>query len=139
MSPARLYAAGAMCIGTSLTFFLTAVVKLPVPLYFPLSRRWSLVPSPEELSMDFFGRSLLALLVGAVAAAATLAIFQIGAPRAAKPDAKPSTTPGLALLTGYAATALLLAIGVFAYVLYGRTPVPEPLPPGYLEKTTPRP
>jgi uncharacterized membrane protein len=131
----RYYAAGAQCIGTALAFFLTAVVKLPVPLYFPLSRRWSLVPNTEELSMDFFGRSLLAIGVGALLAALTLGLFAARAKLATKtptePSAKASSGSGLALLTGYALTAVLLAMGVFAYQLYGRTPTPEPLPPGF--------
>ena len=147
MRPARLYAAGAQCLATSLCFFLTAVVKLPVVLYFPLSRRWSLAPSPGELSMDFYGRSLLALVSGAVAALGTLAVFWVhnklrGAP-VTRTSAPPATADGnsqtatnkrrengLVLLAGYVATALLLAMGVYAYELYGRVPVPEPLPAG---------
>lgn len=145
MRPARLYAAGAQCLATSLCFFLTAVVKLPVVLYFPLGRRWSLAPSPGELSMDFYGRSLLALVSGAVAALGTLAVFWVhnklrgapvtnGPPAAADADSQTATQKrrenGLALLAGYVATALLLAMGVYAYELYGRVPVPEPLPAG---------
>lgn len=145
MRPARLYAAGAQCLATSLCFFLTAVVKLPVVLYFPLGRRWSLAPSPGELSMDFYGRSLLALVSGAVAALGTLAVFWVrdklrgtagDPPPTADADANSQTATsgrrenGLVLLAGYVATALLLAMGVYAYELYGRVPVPEPLPAG---------
>ena len=174
---AWLYAMGAQCIAASLCFFLTAVVKLPVVLYFPLSRRFSLAPAPGELSMDFYGRSLLALLAGVAAAALTLAGFRVHAlltkagqspgplrpgsdlnpdsdrsfDQAAPPELEgagaPTLTPrargqagapvpppsgrGLILLASYAATALLLAAGVYAYELYGRTPVPEPLPAGF--------
>lgn len=150
MRPARLYAAGAQCIATSLCFFLTAVVKLPVALYFPLSRRWSLTPNPGELSMDFYGRSLLALVSGAVAAIGTLAVFWVhhklrgaaktGAPPASDGDDDDDSAAAVAtnqrrenrlvLLAGYLVTALLLAMGVYAYELYGRVPVPEPLPAG---------
>lgn len=169
----RLYAMGVLCIASSLCFFLTAVVKLPVVLYFPLSHRWSLTPVPGELSMDYYGRSLLSILCGAGAAALTLAAFRVYAlfsgaapqsqtqnrpdsdtnrpdaginPDSAK-DAPPAQAPrprgdadlipppdssrGLTLLASYAATALLLAAGVYAYELYGRTPVPEPLPAGF--------
>ena len=129
MRLSRLYAAGALCIASSLIFFLTAVVKLPVALYFPLGRRWSLTPIPGELSMDFYGRSLLALGGGFAAAALTLAAFRMQALWNKQPSAAPqSPGRGLALLTGYTLTALLLAAGVYAYELYGRTPVPEPLP-----------
>lgn len=122
----RTYAVAVQCIATSLGFFLTAVVKLPVPLYFPLSRRWSVVPSSEELSMDFFGRSLVAIVIGAVAGALTLGVLRLRARRGSDPRAG----SGLALLTGYTATAFVLAAGVFGYQLYGRPPLPEPLPPG---------
>lgn len=138
MRLSRLYAAGTLCIASSLIFFLTAVVKLPVALYFPLSRRWSLTPIPGELSMDFYGRSLLALGGGLAAAALTLAAFRVQAHWRARARASANVSAkgalpqsagrGLALLTGYALTALLLAAGVYAYELYGRTPVPEPLP-----------
>lgn len=180
----RLYAMGVLCIASSLCFFLTAVVKLPVVLYFPLSHRWSLTPVPGELSMDYYGRSLLSLLCGAGAAALTLAAFRVyalfcgAAPQSqtqnrpdsdtdrpdagANPDSAkdappaqalrsggdadltparergdadltppPESSRGLTLLASYTATALLLAAGVYAYELYGRTPVPEPLPAGF--------
>ena len=140
---ARLYAVGIQCTVTSLSFFLTAVVKVPVPLYFPLSRRWSLVPSAEELSMDFFGRSLVALGAGLLAAALTLAVFRVRARWTGRADSRSAAAPGsgLPLLTVYAATALILAMGVFGYELYGRVPLPEPLPsvlPGPL-RTFPSP
>lgn len=132
----RFYAAGAMCIASSLCFFLTAVVKLPVLLYFPLSRRWSLTPVPGELSMDYYGRSLLALLGGLTAAVLTLGacLIRDRLRRAPGGTAKTQISDkgrGLVLLSSYVATALLLAAGVYAYELYGRTPVPEPLPPGF--------
>lgn len=144
MRLSRLYATAALCIASSLAFFLTAVVKLPVALYFPLSRRWSLTPIPGELSMDYYGRSLLALLAGLAAAALTLAVFRVRAlfgPRVAAPPVDdgfgaaraPDPGRGLALLAGYAVTALALAAGVYAYELYGRTPIPEPLPAELLQ------
>ena len=48
---------------TAAVFFLTGVVTLRLPLYLPLSHRWILgtVASEPELSMDYFGRSLLAV------------------------------------------------------------------------------
>lgn len=144
MRLSRLYAAAALCIASSLVFFLTAVVKLPVALYFPLSRRWTLTPIPGELSMDYYGRSLLAILAGLTAAALTLAVCRVRAifrAHAAAPPADgssgsalpPGPGRGLALLAGYTVTALVLAAGVYAYELYGRTPIPEPLPAELLQ------
>jgi hypothetical protein len=130
-SLARIYAVGVQCIATSLGFFMTAVVKLPVPLYFPLIRRWSAAPNSEELAMDFYGRSLVAIVVGVIAGALTLGVLKLRARyRGEKAPEAPAAGSGLTLLTGYAATAFILTGGVFAYQLYGRAPSPEPLPPG---------
>jgi len=116
---ARTYAVCALCIASASSFFLTGVAPLPVLLYFPIARRWSFTPNPTELAMDFYGRSLLALLAGVAAALSIYAVMRV----------IKSARPGrLLLLTGYAATALLLAAGLFAYQLSVRVPTPLPLP-----------
>jgi hypothetical protein len=129
---ARAYAVCSLCITTAAVFFLTGVTPLPVLLYFPLSRRFAFQLSrgggPAELSMDFYGRALLALLSGvAVALPCYVALRLQGRRR------QPRTTPAgdgstLLLFTAYAATALLLAVGLYAYQLAVRVPSPEPLP-----------
>lgn len=116
---ARTYAVCALCSVTAAVFFLTGVAPLPVLLYFPIGRRFSFTPHPTELAMDFYGRSLLALLAGLAAAIVCYAGMRIvKAPKKSR----------LLLLTGYAATALLLAAGLFAYQLSVRVPTPLPLP-----------
>ena len=153
---ARAYAVCAGCIGTGVLFFLGGVVPLPVLLYFPLSRRFGLSPQPPELAMDFYGRSLLALGAGLLAALATYAVARwlegrrsAAAPAEAQADADADADADAGpadadapvargtLATAYAATALLLAAGLWAYQLYARQPSPEPLPPGYFLRCPP--
>lgn len=143
-SLARAHAAAALSIGTSLSFFITGVAPLPVLYYFPLSRRFGFYPGTGELSMDFFGRALLALLCGT---AAGLLVYlwasSAGRPhstatgagrddRAAAaahdPPHAPDRSTRLWLLVAYTATAALLAASLFAYQLSARIPTPEPLP-----------
>ena len=142
-SLAAAYAACALSIGASLTFFLTGVVSLPVLLYFPLSRRFGFHSQLGELSMDYYGRSLLALLVGVSLA---LVVYLLcspssdrsseapatdgagGAGDAAQRLAQPAVRDRLALLAAYVVTAAALTAGLFAYQLGTRVPTPEPLP-----------
>lgn len=118
---ARTYAVCALCIVTSAVFFLTGVAPLPVLLYFPIGRRFGFTPHPTELAMDFYGRSLLALLAGVAAAILGYAVLRVVGVKTPRKNR-------LLLLTGYAATALLLAAGLFAYQLSVRVPTPLPLP-----------
>lgn len=127
---ARSYSVCVLCIVSASVFFLTGVAPLPVLLYFPISRRFSFQPSGTELSMDFYGRSLLALLAGLAAALSAYALLQLRRKKSAAPGdlESPPKKPLLPLLTGYAATALLLAAGLYAYQLWVRVPTPLPLP-----------
>jgi hypothetical protein len=133
---ARTYAVCALCIATASVFFLTGVSPLPVLLYFPLKRRFGFEPQLTELSMDFYGRSLLALLAGLAAALSTYALLRMlpdrqgqgqGPVQAPAKDAAPKKSV-LLLLTGYAATALMLAVTLYAYLLATRLPTLLPLP-----------
>jgi hypothetical protein len=136
---ARAWAACLGCLAVCLAFFLTAVVPLPVPLYFPLSRRFGLGPS-YELSMDYYGRSLLALAAGLIAAGAGyLAARRMPTRRGEGQGPVKATSidrdhPTLLLLGAYVATALLLCVGLYAYKLSNRPARPEPLPAWYQPK-----
>jgi len=136
---ARAYAMCALCIGTAAVFFLTGVAPLPVLRYFPISRRFSFSASATELSMDYYGRSLLALLAGLTLALSTSAVLRVVRRKQARAAASAEIActstqeqcaparPLLLLFTAHAATALLLAIGLFAYQLWVRVPTPESL------------
>ena len=112
---------GVFSTATSAAFFVSGVVGLPLPLYLPLTRRWIWGTAAPELSMDYFGRSLFALTVGAFAtlvAWGLLHLFRRWTP----------TARVLRLGLAYAITALLLCASLFAYKLYGREPIPIELP-----------
>ena len=142
------YAVCLFGMGTSVVFMLTAVLPLPVLLYFPLSRRFSFSKNSGELSMDFYGRSLLAVAAGGVLALVVYAALRLyahwttGSPATEDAEGVASTSgespvrerSTLLLFTAYLATAVLLSIGLYAYQLIGRLPTPEPLPPGYVPR-----
>lgn len=123
---------------TSLLFFLTGVLSLPVPLYLPLDRRWSLsqVGPDAAIVMDYYGRSLLALSVAALLTLALmLTLFLLRRPR---PQVS-SQTLWLWLL--YCVSAFVLCASLFAYKLSGRETTPldrkSPLPASTSSDTEP--
>ena len=131
---------------TSAVFFVTGVVALPVPLYVPLVHRWVISASAAEqlgplgsLTMDYFGRSLLAVGCGAVTTLLGMICLRLRHRTSSLVDGKSS--PGtlrkpssiqLQLALAYAVTAFLLCAALFAYKLYGREPsspvLPDPSP-----------
>lgn len=128
------YAACALSIATSLVFFLTGVSPLPVLLYFPLSRRFGFSGPLGELSMDYYGRSLLALLAGAAVAlvvyllcvaSSRTTVGTVSATDAGTVEPREEISDRLALLATYVVTAAVLAAGLFAYQLGTRVPTPE--------------
>lgn len=114
---------------TSLVFFLTGVVSLPVPLYLPLDRRWSIgtVAGEPSLSMDYFGRSLIALGVAGIVTGA-VALIARSWHRPGRATISGPTTKTLRLGLAYAVTAFVLCASLFAYKLYGREAVLTELP-----------
>lgn len=122
-------AACALCVVTSLAFFLSAILPLPVLLYFPLQRRFGFGPqalspslSPAALSIDFYGRSLFALLCGTCAALFTHAVAT-RLLRAPKPPQAACSDKALSLGTAYALSAFVLTAALFAYKLSLRNPL----------------
>lgn len=111
----RAYLSCILLLATSVAFSLTAVVALPVPLYLPLSRRFVL-GATAELAMDYYGRSLFALAVGA--AAGLLAHLVLRSGRAARPSGRPM----LLLCMAWSVTAFLFCASLYAYKLMGRDP-----------------
>jgi hypothetical protein len=114
---------------TSLVFFLTGVVSLPVPLYLPLDRRWSIgtVAGEPSLSMDYFGRSLIALGVAGIVTGA-VALTARSWHRPGRATISGPTTKTLRLGLAYVVTAFVLCASLFAYKLYGREAVLTELP-----------
>lgn len=117
----------ALCAGdiaSSLAFVLPGFVKIPVLWYYPLQRRFALEALPSALAMDWYGRSLLAILAGLLIAALAYAVC-----RRREGDGR---VPALFVL--WAATATVFAMASCAYQLALREPVPEPLPAWYVPK-----
>ncbi len=114
---------------TSLVFFLTGVVSLPVPLYLPLDRRWSLgtVAGEPSLSMDYFGRSLIALAVAGIVTG-VVALTASVSNRHVRATISGPRTKTLRLGLAYVVTAFVLCASLFAYKLYGREAVLTELP-----------
>lgn len=148
---ARALAACAACAGAATGFFVASVAALPLPLYFPLARRWALSPRPLELSMDYYGRSLYALLGGIAAGLLVYAVARSRLPRpspaSSMPDgssldsaARARAGSGLWLALLYALTALLLTAALFAYQLWGRVTFAEaPTPAASTARPGPAP
>lgn len=126
---ARSYAACLGSLGTGVAFFLLGIFKVPVPLYFPLSRRFGMAPVRDELSMDYYGRSLYAVALGALLAGVGYVILASRSSRSTQRSADADRR--LWMLASYALTALLLAAGLYGYQLGNREPQPEPLPDWY--------
>ena len=110
----------AAVIAFDIAFVWPSITPTRVLWYEPLMRRWELSVRPEILAMDWYGKTGLALVVGALVLAGTFWL----APR----EPRPRT---LSLFIGWACMATGLALGLQVFQLMGRHPVPEPLPAGY--------
>lgn len=109
----------------ALAFVYPAYADQALPWYYPLERRWAWELRPDGLAMEFYGRTFLALVLSAPAGLIAYAIGRrVGRlpPRAAD------------LLTAWVVTLTLLAMLFYAWELYSRRPVPEPLPPWYVPR-----
>lgn len=115
----------AAAIGTSLGFAFPAFSQMRVLWYYPLQHRWAFEVRPAGLAMDWYGRALFASAAGAVAFLIARAIGR----RLATISAR-----SFGLWAAWAATATLLAMGVYTYQLAMRRPNPEPLPSWYVPK-----
>ena len=128
---ARAFAVCVGCTAASLIFALSGVTSLHMPRYFPLLRRWGLSGPRGELSMDYYGSSLLAVGAAALLSIAAYAIA-IRLPRwHGVGTGKGRFGRFLLLWLAYAGSALLWGTGLFGYKLLTREPVPMPLPSWY--------
>lgn len=109
-------------VASSLVFVAPAFVNVPVPWYYPLSRAWAIEVAPTGFALDWYGRTLWALLT-------LILSFAVGRLIARRlPGASPRW---YRMCAAWAAMASVLAIAVYTYQLARRHPVPEPLPPTY--------
>jgi hypothetical protein len=112
----------AAIIAASLVFVVPAFTTVPLLWYYPVARRWALEGRPDGFALDWFGRTIWAMLAVAIAFPGALAVAR----RVRTPS------PRTYLLWGaWAGMTSVLAIAVYTYQLANRHPVPEPLPASY--------
>ncbi len=117
----------AVCAGTigfALAFAYPAYARIRVLWYYPLQHRWAFELRPSALAMDWYGRVVLALGLGALAGVLAYVVA-----RRVKPSAR-----ALWLWAGWALAASLVAMSLYVYQLARRVPHAEPLPSWYQAK-----
>lgn len=104
------------------SYFVTSTVVMRLLWYLPLERRFTFEVKPLALGADFYGRVLLCLASGGLAAAlAWLAL------RGRRVQPRAEWLRGLLVwLVGL----LLFTAGLHVYILKGRQPIPAQLPAG---------
>ncbi len=107
-------------------FLSASVARWPVPWYFPLAHRWELARTVHGLAIDWYGRSLLALVAGATAGAGMYALA--GVPSLGRYLARRGFVTEVAHL---GALMLLTDVLFYVFTLVSRHAVPEPLPGWY--------
>lgn len=108
-------------LGFILAFAMPAFFKVPLFWYYPLAHLWTFELTPQGLAMDWYGRTLLAAVVGGLSF-----ILSYLVARRFSPGEK-----ALTMWLIWAVTAWFFATGLYVYQLVQRTPTPEPLPSGY--------
>ena len=112
---ARVATACGFAAGFLATWLVLMFAKLPTLWVFPVGLKVELASSVEGVAMDYYGRLIYCALAGGLAALIARAV------KAHKP----------AMWLAWIAGLLVFSIAVTALGLYGRVPVPAPLPPGY--------
>lgn len=114
------------CVGFVFANFLSAAVPMPLLWHLPVQRRFTFEVRPLALGADFYGRVLLSLAAGALAAAAArLAIRR----RWLQP--RPEWLRGAVV---WLVVVLLFTSGLYLYILRARQVIPADLPPGYIPR-----
>ena len=112
----------AAIVFASLVYVAPAFTSVPVLWYYPVAHTWALETHPSGFALDWYGRTLWAVLAAAIAFAVGRAI----AGRLSTPSVR-----AYRIWAAWAGMTSLLAIAVYTYQLAYRHPVPEPLPAGY--------
>lgn len=112
-------------IAFALAFVYPSLSPTPVLWYYPLEHRWAFELQPSGLAMDWYGRTLLAAGVSALAFLAGYGVAR---------RIRQASRRFFGLLAGWMITAVVMVMFLFAWQLAHRQPVPAPLPPGYLPR-----
>lgn len=109
-----------------IAFLVPSLRPTPLLWYQPLLRAWTFELRPSGFAMEWFGRTALAIGVGAIVGVATWALSQRGA------FARWLAQPGMALALAHAgALVLLVDFLYFGWVMTHQIPAPLPLPAWY--------
>lgn len=106
----------------SVVFVVPTFATVPLLWYYPLAHTWALETGPSGFALDWYGRTIWAVLAAALAFPLGLALAR----RVRAPSPR-----GFFMWGAWAGMASLLAIAVYTFQLAHRHPVPEPLPAGY--------
>lgn len=107
-------------------FLASALGRWPVPWYFPLQHRWEVARRVSGLAMDWYGRSLVALLAGVAAGALAYGIARF--PSAARLFARRGFVAAVAHL---GAVMLMQDVLFYVFTLATRHVTPAALPAWY--------
>ena len=110
-----------------LTYLIGSLRRSPIPWYYPLERRGSFGSVPSGIGMEWYGRTASALFFAAIAFA--LAWFFAARAPLARALSRPSVLLGIARAVGL---IILVDFAYFGWILMHQTPVPIPLPAGYV-------
>jgi hypothetical protein len=102
------------------TFFSTTIVDVPLFWFDPVRSSWSFGHRPSTVAIDWYGRTLMSALAWGVAWTATRRLVQ-----------KPPSRETLRIAVAWAAVAFVFAAGLYAFSLWNRRPLPEPVPSWY--------
>jgi hypothetical protein len=116
------FAACAAVVIASLVYVAPAFTTVPVLWYYPLAHTWALQGRPDGFALDWYGRTLWAVLSAAIA---------FGAAHAVASRMSPPHPRAYRVWAVWVGMTTLLAIAVYTYQLAGREPIPEPMPAGY--------
>ncbi len=119
----RLYVA--MCAGTlafAVAFVYPQLAEQAIAWYDPVAREWSYEVRPRGLAIDFYGRVGQACVAWAVITSLVLVVTR---------RVRAISDRLVGLLCAWALTLTLLVMLYYAWTLFWRVPVPEPLPDWY--------
>lgn len=114
------------CVAYVFTYFVSTAVPVPLLWHLPVERRFTFEVRPLALGADFYGRVLLCLVVGGLAAG--LAWIML---RGRRVHLRPEWLRGLVV---WLVSLLLFTSALSVYVLRARQPIPATLPAGYVPR-----
>lgn len=107
--------------GMNATFFVTSFLDVPLLWMDPLTNVFSFGHRPSTVAIDFYGRTLLS---GSIAAALYVLtrLLPIGPVRSEQ---------WTRVALGWVLLSFTLTVSLYGFSLWGRRPLPEPLPKWY--------